>query len=103
MKKSQQQPKLKQKLASACKLTLLNALVLAINGKMLYNMNKANKANKGTAAAVVGCGSLSQITAEQPEGSELSGIFGCIEFVFVCLFSSYTCVGRGILKYAEKG
>lgn len=97
MKKSQQQPKPKQKLASACKLTPLNALMLAINGKMLYNMNK------GTAAAVVGCGSLSQITAEQPEGSELPGIFGCIEFVFVCLFSSYTCVGRGILKYAEKG
>lgn len=82
MKKSQQQPKLKQKLASDCKLTPLNALVLAINGNMLYNMNKANK---GTAAAVVGCGSLSQITAEQPEGSELSGIFGCIEFVFVQL------------------
>lgn len=99
MKKSQQQPKPKQKLASACKLTPLNALVLAINGKMLYNMNKANK---GTAAAVVGCGSLSQITAEQPEGSELSGVFGCIEFVFVCLFSSYTCVGRGILICRKK-
>lgn len=99
MKKSQQQPKLKQKLASACKLTPLNALVLAINGKMLYNMNKANK---GTAAAVVGCGSLSQITAEQPEGSELSGVFGCIEFVFVCLFSSYTCVGRGNLICRKK-
>lgn len=99
MKKSQQQPKPKQKLASACKLTPLNALVLAINGKMLYNMNKANE---GTAAAVVGCGSLSQITAEQPEGSELSGIFGCIEFVFVCLFSSYTCVGRGNLICRKK-
>ena len=59
MKKSQQQPK--QKLASACKLTPLNALVLAISWKMFYNMNKANK---GTAAAVVGCGDLSQITAE---------------------------------------
>lgn len=82
MKKSQQQPKPKQKLASACKLTPLNALVLAISGKMFYNMNKANK---GTAAAVVGCGDLSQITAEQPEGSELSGIFGCIEFIFVQL------------------
>ena len=56
MKKSQQQPKPKQKLASACKLTHLNALVLAISGKMFYNMNKANK---GTAAAVVGCGDLS--------------------------------------------
>jgi hypothetical protein len=56
MKKSQQQPKPKQKLASACKLTPLNALVLAISGKMFYNMNKANK---GTAAAVVGCGDLS--------------------------------------------
>lgn len=64
MKKSQQQPKPKQKLASACKLTPLNALVLAISGKMFYNMNKANKANKGSAAAVVGCGDLSQITAE---------------------------------------
>lgn len=64
MKKSQQQPKPKQKLASACKLTPLNALVLAISWKMFYNMNKANKANKGTAAAVVGCGDLSQITAE---------------------------------------
>ncbi len=67
MKKSQQQPKPKQKLASACKLTPLNALVLAISGKMFYNMNKANKANKankGTSAAVVGCGDLSQITAE---------------------------------------
>lgn len=61
MKKSQQQPKPKQKLASACKLTPLNALVLAISGKMFYNMNKANK---GTEAAVVGCGDLSQITAE---------------------------------------
>lgn len=61
MKKSQQQPKPKQKLASAGKLTPLNALVLAISGKMFYNMNKANK---GTAAAVVGCGDLSQITAE---------------------------------------
>ena len=58
MKKSQQQPKPKQKLASACKLTPLNALVLAISWKMFYNMNK------GTAAAVVGCGDLSQITAE---------------------------------------
>ena len=57
MKKSQQQPKPKQKLASACKLTPLNALVLAIS----WNMNKANK---GSAAAVVGCGDLSQITAE---------------------------------------
>lgn len=62
MKKSQQQPKPKQKLASACKLTPLNALVLAISGKMFYNMNKANKG--GSAAAVVGCGDLSQITAE---------------------------------------
>lgn len=61
MKKSQQQPKPKQKLASACKLTPLNALVLAISWKMFYNMNKANK---DTAAAVVGCGDLSQITAE---------------------------------------
>ena len=61
MKKSQQQPKPKQKLASACKLAPLNALVLAISGKMFYNMNKANK---GTASAVVGCGDLSQITAE---------------------------------------
>lgn len=62
MKKSQQQPKPKQKLASACKLTPLNALVLAISWKMFYN--NMNKANKGTAAAVVGCGDLSQITAE---------------------------------------
>lgn len=61
MKKSQQQPKPKQKLASACKLTPLNALVLAISWKMFYNMNKANK---GTVAAVVGCGDLSQIMAE---------------------------------------
>ena len=57
MKKSQQQPKPKQKLASACKLTPLNALVLAISWKMFYNMNKANK---GSAAAVVGCGDATE-------------------------------------------
>ncbi len=61
MKKSQQQPKLKQKIVSARNPTLSNALVLAINMEMLYNMNKMSK---GIAAAAVGCGGLSRITAE---------------------------------------